>query len=105
MKRMRAEKMGNPLQEETSVGPQARHDLRDELHNQVRKSIEKGAKCLLGSELPEGNGLFYPPTVLSDVKKGMPAYDEELFGPVAAIIPVKDEVEVCQALWRRRDQS
>ena len=105
MKRMRAEKMGNPLQEETSVGPQARHDLRDELYNQVRKSIEKGAKFLLGSELPEGNGPFYPPTVLSDVKKGMPAYDEELFGPVAAIIPVKDEVEVCQALWRRRDQS
>ena len=82
VERMRAEKMGDPLQEETSVGPQARHDLRDELHNQVRKSIEKGAKCLLGGELPEGNGAFYPPTVLSDVKKGMPAYDEELFGPV-----------------------
>ncbi len=96
VERMRAEKMGDPLQEETSVGPQARHDLRDELHNQVRKSIEKGAKCLLGGELPEGNGAFYPPTVLSDVKKGMPAYDEELFGPVAAIIPVKDEVEAIQ---------
>lgn len=93
VERMRAEKMGDPLQEDTSVGPQARHDLRDELHYQVEKSIEKGAKCLLGGEVPEGNGAFYPPTVLTDVKKGMPAYDEELFGPVAAIIPVKDEEE------------
>ena len=93
VERMRAEKMGDPLQEDTSVGPQARHDLREELHNQVERSVENGAKCLLGGEVPKGNGAFYPPTVLTDVKKGMPAYDEELFGPVAAIIPVKDEEE------------
>ena len=55
----------------------------------MERSVEKGAKCLLGGEVPKGNGAFYPPTVLTDVKKGMPAYDEELFGPVAALIPVK----------------
>ena len=93
VERMRAEKMGDPLQEDTTVGPQARHDLRDELHYQVEESIEKGAKCLLGGEIPKGNGAFYPPTVLTNVQKGMPAYDEELFGPVAAIIPAKDEEE------------
>jgi succinate-semialdehyde dehydrogenase/glutarate-semialdehyde dehydrogenase len=85
--------MGNPLEESTTIGPQARHDLRDELHQQVWKSIEKGAKCLLGGEIPEGKGAYYPPTVLTDVQKGMPAYDEELFGPVAAIISAKDETE------------
>jgi len=85
--------MGDPVEEDTTVGPQARHDLRDELHEQVRKSIEKGAKCLLGGEIPPGEGAFYPPTVLTAVEKGMPAYDEELFGPVASIIPVRDERE------------
>ena len=93
VEQMAARKMGDPLEEDTTVGPQARHDLRDELHEQVRKSIEKGATCLLGGEVPSGNGAYYPPTVLTDLKKGMPAYDEELFGPVASIIPVKDEAE------------
>jgi len=55
--------------------------------------VNMGAKCLLGGEIPSGKGAYYPPTVLANVKKGMPAYDEELFGPVAAIIPVKDEAE------------
>jgi len=93
VRQMRAAKMGDPLEEDTIVGPLARHDLRDYLHQQVLSSIEKGAKCRLGGEIPEGSGAFYPPTVLTDVKKGMPAYDEELFGPVAAIISVKDEEE------------
>lgn len=90
---MRQAKVGDPLKEDTTVGPQARADLRDDLHQQVQKSIAKGATCLLGGEIPAGKGAFYPPTVLSSVKKGMPAYDEELFGPVAAIIGVKDEAE------------
>ncbi len=90
---MKNRKMGDPLREDVSVGPQARHDLRDELHKQVQDSIAKGARLLLGAEVPDNKGAFYPPTVLSDVKKEMPAYDEELFGPVAAIIPVKNEVE------------
>ena len=86
--------MGDPMEEDTTtMGPLARHDLRDELHEQVRQSIERGAKCLLGGEVPPGKGAFYPPTVLTDVKEDMPAYDEELFGPVAAIIPVRDEEE------------
>ncbi len=90
---MGARKMGDPMEEDTEIGPQARHDLRDDLHRQVIESIEKGAKCLLGGEIPDSAGAYYPPTVLTDVKKGMPAYDEEMFGPVAAIIPVQDEDE------------
>lgn len=90
VERMRAATMGDPMHEGTDVGPQARPDLRDQLHEQVRKSIEKGARCLLGGEVPGGPGAFYPPTVLTAVAKGMPAYSEELFGPVASIIPVRN---------------
>lgn len=93
VEKMKTVKMGNPLEEGTTIGPQARYDLRDDLHRQVVDSIAKGAQCLLGGKIPLGKGAYYPPTVLSQVKKGMPAYDEELFGPVAAIIPVKNEVE------------
>jgi len=93
VKEMQTRKMGDPMKEDTEVGPQARHDLRDDLHRQVLESIKKGARCLVGGEIPEDKGAYYPPTVLTDVKKGMPAYDEELFGPVAAIIPVRDEDE------------
>jgi succinate-semialdehyde dehydrogenase / glutarate-semialdehyde dehydrogenase len=89
--RMRAAKMGDPLSEDTEVGPLARHDLRDTLHRQVETSVAKGARCLLGGNIPNERGAFYPPTVLTNVTKGMPAYDEETFGPVAAIIPVSDE--------------
>jgi len=88
---MKSKTVGDPLAEGTEVGPQARHDLRDALHQQVRSSIERGASLLLGGEIPPGDGAFYPPTVLTKVKPGMPAYDEELFGPVAAIIEAQDE--------------
>lgn len=88
---MRSKKMGDPMDEDTIVGPLARYDLRDELHRQVLLSVHKGAKLLLGGHVPEGKGAFYPPTVLTDVGPGMPAYEEELFGPVAAIIPVKSD--------------
>lgn len=90
---MKFMEMGDPFNPSTNVGPQARHDLRDELHKQVQKSIEMGAELLLGGFIPEGSGAFYPPTVLDNVKKGMPAYDEELFGPVASIITAKDSEE------------
>ena len=90
---MSKKKMGDPMEEDTYVGPQARHDLRDELHQQVKKSIQLGATCLLGGNIPDNNGAYYPPTVLTNVRKGMPAYDEELFGPVAAIIAAKDEAD------------
>ena len=88
---MKTQKVGDPLVPGTDVGPLARHDLRDELHRQVVASVERGARVLLGGEVPEGRGAFYPPTVLTDVRPGMPAYDDELFGPVAAIIRAKDE--------------
>jgi succinate-semialdehyde dehydrogenase / glutarate-semialdehyde dehydrogenase len=91
--KMKSKKMGNPLEEGVDVGPQARIDLRNALHRQVVISIEKGARLLLGGTIPDRKGAYYEPTVLTDVKKGMPAYDDELFGPVAAIIPVEDEDE------------
>ena len=91
VEKMKAAKMGDPLDKETTIGPQARVDLRDELHQQVEASVTKGARCLLGGKVPSNSGAFYPATVLTDVKKGMPAYNEELFGPVAAIIPVRNE--------------
>ena len=93
VQQMSIAKMGDPMQEDTTIGPLARHDLRDYLHEQVVGSIEMGARCILGGKIPEGRGAFYPPTVLTDVHKGMPVFDEESFGPVAAIIPVKDEEE------------
>ena len=89
--RMRAQRMGPPLQEGVTLGPLARHDLRDQLHAQVQKSVEQGARIVLGGKVPEGPGAFYPPTVLVNVSRGMPAYDEELFGPVAAVIKAFDE--------------
>jgi succinate-semialdehyde dehydrogenase / glutarate-semialdehyde dehydrogenase len=91
--KMKSKKMGNPLEEGVDVGPQARVDLRNALHRQVVISIEKGARLLLGGTIPDQKGAYYEPTILTDVKKGMPAYDDELFGPVAAIIPVADEEE------------
>lgn len=91
LKKMSSKIMGDPFDEHTDIGPQARIDLRDELDKQVQKSIKMGAQCILGGSIPEGNNALYPPTVLTGVKKGMPAYDEELFGPVAAIISADEE--------------
>ncbi|MEX2471271.1 MAG: NAD-dependent succinate-semialdehyde dehydrogenase [Gemmatimonadota bacterium] len=93
VERMKSARMGDPLDEATELGPQARADLRDELHDQVERSLAAGARLLLGGEVPDGPGAFYPPTVLTDVRPGMPAYDEELFGPVAAIIEAEDEAD------------
>ncbi len=93
VERMKAARMGDPFDDQTEIGPQARQDLRDALHDQVEASLAKGARCLLGGKVPEGSGAYYPATVLTDVRPGMPAYDEELFGPVAAIIAVKTEAE------------
>ena len=84
---------GDPLNTQTTIGPLARPDLRDELHQQVVKSCEMGAKVLLGGFIPEGKGAFYPPTVLSNVVPGMSAYHEELFGPVAVLFRVTTEEE------------
>lgn len=83
--------IGNPINEKVKLGPLARADLRDRVHQQVQESIKKGAKLLLGGEPLPKPGFFYPPTVLKDVKPGMPAYDDEIFGPVIALIAAKDE--------------
>lgn len=82
--------MGDPRDPDTTLGPMARVDLRDELHDQVERSIEAGARLTLGGEVPDGPGAFYPPTVLAGVEKGMAVYHEETFGPVAAIISAQD---------------
>lgn len=84
---------GDPRNQESTMGPLARMDLRDELHIQVVNSVKKGAEIVLGGEIPFRKGAFYPPTILENVKPGMPAYEDELFGPVAAVIRVKDEAE------------
>lgn len=89
--RMAAHLVGNPTDPATQVGPLARPDLRATLHDQVRRSLRAGARLLLGGAPLPGPGNFYAPTVLTDVRPGMPAYAEEIFGPVAAIIPVPDE--------------
>jgi succinate-semialdehyde dehydrogenase / glutarate-semialdehyde dehydrogenase len=90
---MKAKRVGDPFDAATEVGPLARHDLREGLHKQVLASIERGAKVLLGAQIPAGPGAFYPPTVLAGVKPGIAAFDEELFGPVAALIEAKDEAD------------
>lgn len=91
LERMARVKCGDPMEAGTDIGPLAREDLRDGLHDQVVRSVEAGAQCVLGGTRPDGPGAFYPPTVLTDVGPGNPAYEEELFGPVAAILPVADD--------------
>ena len=93
VERMSQAVVGDPADPTTTVGPIARADLRANLHRQVTESVAQGARALSGGHLPDPPGFFYPTTVLTDVALGMPAYDEELFGPVASIIPVGDEGE------------
>ncbi|TVQ73399.1 MAG: NAD-dependent succinate-semialdehyde dehydrogenase [Oceanospirillales bacterium] len=88
--RLAALKMGNPAEETTDVGPMARDDLRQNLHRQVEETKAAGARCLLGGEIPEGDGFFYPVTLLVDVEPGMTAAVEETFGPVAVVMKASD---------------
>ncbi len=90
-------KVGDPARDDTDVGPIARQDLRDLLHRQVTETIEQGAECLLGGTLPDGDGYFYPVTLLAGVKAGMTAACEETFGPVAAVMKV-DSADAALAL-------
>lgn len=84
-------KMGDPINPDINIGPMVNNIARDELHQQVLISIEKGAKLLFGGNIPQLDGAFYPPTLLVDVEPGMPAFDDELFGPVAVVISAKDQ--------------
>jgi len=90
---MAAARVGDPLDAATEVGPLARTDLRDALHAQVTASVAAGARVVVGGEVPDGPGAFYPPTVLADVPPGCPAAAEELFGPVAAVLKARDEAD------------
>ncbi len=93
VKLMNSLRLGDPMLNDTQVGPMARMDLLEELDAQVQQSIEKGARLLCGGRKADGAGAFYLPTVLADVGKGMPVYEQETFGPVSAIIPVEDADE------------
>ena len=89
--RFKAIRTGNPLEDDTEMGPMSDRDLRTDLQRQVDQSVEKGAKIKCGGAIPDGPGAFYPATVLTDVASGQPAYDDELFGPVASVIRAKDD--------------
>ncbi|CAM3331149.1 NAD-dependent succinate-semialdehyde dehydrogenase [Aequorivita lipolytica] len=91
VEQMKKIKHGDPTDKDSKIGPMAREDLRETLHEQVEKSVKKGAKILCGGEMPTGKGFFYPATVLDNVKPGQPAYDDELFGPVASLIRAEDQ--------------
>lgn len=91
--RMSALRQGDPMDENSQIGPMAREDLRDQLNEQVQQSVEAGARVLCGGKIPDGEGFYYPPTVLADVKPGQPAYDDELFGPVASLIRALDDTD------------
>jgi succinate-semialdehyde dehydrogenase/glutarate-semialdehyde dehydrogenase len=86
-------KMGNPLDSATTLGPLARKDIRDHVHEQVTKSVEKGASLITGGSIPSGNGFFYPATMLTNITPDMPAFEEEIFGPVISLISAKNEDE------------
>jgi len=93
VKAMRGFEMGDPANEGTKLGPMQSIKARDEIHKQVEGSVAKGARLLLGGKVPAKPGAWYPATVLADVRPGQPAHDEEVFGPVAAIIAAEDEAD------------
>jgi len=93
---MKTQKWGDPFDEDVNVGPMVNIWSRDEVHEQVTASIEKGADLLVGGIIPDVKGAFYPATLLDNVRPGMPAFDDEIFGPVASIISVNNEKEAIQ---------
>lgn len=93
VKTMSELKQGDPNEDGVDYGPMAREDLADQLLEQTQKSVDQGAEVLLGGDRPDKQGAFFNATILGNVKPGMPAYDEELFGPVASVFKVKDEEE------------
>jgi succinate-semialdehyde dehydrogenase/glutarate-semialdehyde dehydrogenase len=93
VKAMSGFEMDDPAKDGTKLGPMVSAKARDDIHAQVTKSVEQGAKLLLGGKVPERPGAWYPATVLTNVRPGQPAHDEEVFGPVAAIIAADDEAD------------
>lgn len=96
LSRLERLKCGDPLLADTDIGPIARQDLRANLHRQVQQSVAAGARCLLGGQLPDTRGYFYPPTLLADINSDMPAFCEETFGPVAAVCAFEDREHALQ---------
>ncbi len=94
--RIAAVNMGDPREDDTELGPMARRDLRETLHKQVQRSVERGANLVVGGEIPEREGFYYPATLLTDCEYDMPAFDEETFGPVAAVTRVADADEAIE---------
>ncbi len=92
--------VGAPTSTGVALGPLAREDARAELHGQVTRSVRRGARLVLGGRMPRGAGFYYPPTLLAGVGPGMPAADEELFGPVAAVETAADEAAMIAAANR-----
>jgi len=93
LSRLSAITASDPMDNDCVLGPMARPDLRDTLHDQVRRSVAAGATLRLGGTVPDGPGAWYPATLLDDVAPGMAAYSEELFGPVACLLPARDEAD------------
>jgi succinate-semialdehyde dehydrogenase / glutarate-semialdehyde dehydrogenase len=93
VQQMRDITMGDPTDKASQLGPLSSQDQFDTVKDQVEKSVAKGAKALCGGEAPDRKGAYYPATVLADVTPGMPAYDDEIFGPVAAVIRAKDDAD------------
>ncbi|HEY9038550.1 MAG TPA: NAD-dependent succinate-semialdehyde dehydrogenase [Roseovarius sp.] len=91
VQQMEAITAGDPTEDSSDIGPMAREDLRKDLHGQVEQSVANGATILCGGQMPKGEGYYYPATVLADVAPGQPAYEDELFGPVASLIRAKDD--------------
>jgi succinate-semialdehyde dehydrogenase / glutarate-semialdehyde dehydrogenase len=102
VKAMEALRIGDPMDRGTEIGPMAREDLLGDLDDQVRRSLEAGAELKTGGKRLDGRGWFYAPTVLSGVRPGMPAFDEETFGPVAAVIRARDTDEAIELANRSR---
>jgi succinate-semialdehyde dehydrogenase/glutarate-semialdehyde dehydrogenase len=93
VEKMRTYEMGDPREEKTRLGPMESLKARDDIHDQVRRSVEAGARLLAGGEIPNRPGAWYPATVLAGVRPGMAAYEEEVFGPVASVMEAKDEAD------------
>ena len=91
IEKFKSYKVGDPMEKSTDVGPMSSSKQRENLHKQVQESVDKGATITLGGEIPDKPGAFYPPTILENIKPDQPAYKDELFGPVAALIRAKDQ--------------